>query len=60
MNAKDMAERLKGTDAAAILVGAPYRSFCQGSDTLVELGLWDNDGQMSDFAKEVRDALRAG
>lgn len=52
-----MADELEGTDAAGVLCETKYRSFCQGSDRLVELGLWDEDGQRSDLAVAVRDEL---
>jgi hypothetical protein len=53
-----LADKIKGTSAAAILTGAegPF-SFCQGSDMLVALGLWDNDGQASDLCIEVTEYL---
>lgn len=63
MNVKEMANELQGSSAEACLLhletSRPGLSFCRGSDRLVELGLWDEDGQMSDFARDVRDELVA-
>jgi hypothetical protein len=61
-NIKEIADRLGGTSAEALLTEKPLMngarvSYCQGSDTLVELGLWDMDGQWSDLARDVRDEL---
>ena len=53
-----LADAIFGTDAESILMGQPYRSFCQGSDTLVSLGLWDADGQESDSVKPLRAIIR--
>jgi len=55
----EMADAIEGTDAAAILLDRPYRSFCNGSDRLVSLGLWDEDGQINDDTREVRSILRS-
>lgn len=51
-------DALDETDAAAILLGLPYRSFCNGSDSLVEHGVWTDDGEVTDLGYDVRDALR--
>ena len=42
--AYEIADLIEGTDAAAILLGLPYRSFCAGSDSLVDNGVWEDDG----------------
>lgn len=57
--AREIAYDLEGTDAGAILAGGHYRSFCQGSDRLVALGLWNNDGELSDLGFAVRAILAA-
>jgi hypothetical protein len=51
--------RLYGTDGSAILLGMPYRSYCRGSDLLVELGVWDDDGQLTNLGREVLPLVRA-
>lgn len=53
MDMKQMIEELEGTDAMQLLCGLPYRSYCGASGRLVELGLWDDDGQVSDLAREI-------
>jgi hypothetical protein len=43
-----IAQEIHGTSAAGLLQRKPYASFCQGSDDLVRLGLWDEaDGNPS-------------
>ena len=43
-----IAQEIHGTSAAGLLQRKPYASFCQGSDDLVQLGLWDEaDGNPS-------------
>lgn len=53
----DMADFIEGTDAAGVLCELGYRSFCGGSDRLIELGLIDIDGQESDLAVAVKKEL---
>lgn len=58
MNAYEIADAIDGTDAARILLGQSYRSYCNGSDLLVSVGLWDIDGQESDDYLTVRQILK--
>lgn len=56
---KNIANEILDTDTAALLIDdrARVRSFCGSSDALVELGLWDNDGQITDLGYAVRDLV---
>lgn len=47
-----------GESATAILLERPYKSYCSGSDQLVETGCWTNDGELTDLGLEVRNVLR--
>lgn len=54
----EIAAEIEGTDAAAVLLGFPFRSFCNGSDALERLGLWNHDGETTDAGREVAAILR--
>ena len=57
MTPREIAYSIEGSDAASILLDQPYRSFCNGSDRLEALGLWDHDGLPSDLCHDVRAIL---
>jgi hypothetical protein len=54
-----IAARIEVTDTCAILMGRHYKSYCTGSDALVALGLWDNDGQITDIGHDVIAYIKA-
>jgi len=56
---KNLASSLT-VDAAGILLGLPYQSYCSGSNQLVSLGVWDNDGQLTDTGFMVRNTCSCG
>lgn len=60
MNTQQLADTLEGTSAEAVLLELPLQgfSYCRGSDHLVELGLWNNDGEQTDFCQLVKKELQ--
>lgn len=57
MSTIELADTIENTSAEGVLCDRPYRSFCQGSGQLIELGLMDQDGQLTDQALEVQHCL---